>query len=135
VSDRSQTEALLPTLYCEAVRNSIALHVTWGSNQKSGEGDRPQLQRIAGITGATVWHGRDVLILNPVQSRSRKWRASLGGHEAPKPQARATQPTVMVVYDRSPCARSPAGSRAQGYLVITGARRVEAMEKLRIVPT
>jgi len=42
-----------PTLYLASGTNSIALHwTTWSAATRNrGEGDRPQLQRIAGITG------------------------------------------------------------------------------------
>ena len=58
----------------------------------------PQLQRIAGITGATVLgSGEIVLILNPVQLALRAVTAPATAREAL--QAVATQPTVMVVDD------------------------------------
>ena len=60
-----------PTLYLRSGTNSIALHVDdmVGSNQEIVvKAIGPQLQRIAGVTGATVLGtGEIVLILNPVQ--------------------------------------------------------------------
>jgi chemosensory pili system protein ChpA (sensor histidine kinase/response regulator) len=98
----------------------------------------PQLQRIAGITGATVLGtGEIVLILNPVQLALKEVAARPAVvHEAPKPQAAATQPTVMVV-DDSLTVRKVTGRllERQGYLVVTARDGVEAMEKLQaLVP-
>jgi len=98
----------------------------------------PQLQRIAGITGATVLgNGEIVLILNPVQLALKEVAARpTVVHEAPKPQAAATQPTIMVV-DDSLTVRKVTGRllERQGYLVVTARDGVEAMEKLQgLVP-
>jgi chemosensory pili system protein ChpA (sensor histidine kinase/response regulator) len=130
-----------PTLYLRSGTNSIALHVDdmVGSNQEIVvKSIGPQLQRIAGITGATVLGtGEIVLILNPVQLALKEVAARPAVvHEAPKPQAAATQPTVMVV-DDSLTVRKVTGRllERQGYLVVTARDGVEAMEKLQaLVP-
>jgi chemosensory pili system protein ChpA (sensor histidine kinase/response regulator) len=130
-----------PTLYLRSGTNSIALHVDdmVGSNQEIVvKAIGPQLQRIAGITGATVLGtGEIVLILNPVQLALKEVAARPAiVHEAPKPQAAATQPTVMVV-DDSLTVRKVTGRllERQGYLVVTARDGVEAMEKLQeLVP-
>jgi chemosensory pili system protein ChpA (sensor histidine kinase/response regulator) len=95
----------------------------------------PQLQRIAGITGATVLGtGEIVLILNPVQLALREVPGTAPAivHEAPKALAASTQPTIMVV-DDSLTVRKITGRllERQGYLVITARDGVEAMEKLQ----
>ena len=130
-----------PTLYLRSGTNSIALHVDdmVGSNQEIVvKSIGPQLQRIAGITGATVLGtGEIVLILNPVQLALKEVAARPAVvHEAPKPQAAATQPTVMVV-DDSLTVRKVTGRLLErhGYLVVTARDGVEAMEKLQeVVP-
>ena len=130
-----------PTLYLRSGTNSIALHVDdmVGSNQEIVvKSIGPQLQRIAGITGATVLGtGEIVLILNPVQLALKEVAVRPAiVHEAPKPQAAATQPTVMVV-DDSLTVRKVTGRllERQGYLVVTARDGVEAMEKLlEVVP-
>ena len=130
-----------PTLYLRSGTNSIALHVDdmVGSNQEIVvKAIGPQLQRIAGITGATVLGtGEIVLILNPVQLAIKEVAVRPAVvHEAPKPQAAATQPTVMVV-DDSLTVRKVTGRllERQGYLVVTARDGVEAMEKLQeLVP-
>ncbi|HET7200017.1 MAG TPA: Hpt domain-containing protein, partial [Burkholderiales bacterium] len=130
-----------PTLYLRSGTNAIALHVDEmvGSNQEIVvKSIGPQLQRIAGITGATVLgNGEIVLILNPVQLALKEVAARpTVVHEAPKPHAAATQPTIMVV-DDSLTVRKVTGRllERQGYLVITARDGVEAMEKLQgLVP-
>jgi chemosensory pili system protein ChpA (sensor histidine kinase/response regulator) len=130
-----------PTLYLRSGTNSIALHVDdmVGSNQEIVvKSIGPQLQRIAGITGATVLGtGEIVLILNPVQLALKEVAVHPAAvHEAPKPQAAATQPTIMVV-DDSLTVRKVTGRllERQGYLVVTARDGVEAMEKLQeLVP-
>jgi chemosensory pili system protein ChpA (sensor histidine kinase/response regulator) len=133
-----------PVLFLRSGSNAIALHVDemLGSNQEIVvKAIGPQLQRIAGITGATVLGtGEIVLILNPVQLALREITAPAPAptimREAPKPQAAATQPTIMVV-DDSLTVRKITGRllERQGYLVITARDGVEAMEKLQdIIP-
>ena len=130
-----------PTLYLRSGTNSIAMHVDdmVGSNQEIVvKAIGPQLQRIAGITGATVLGtGEIVLILNPVQLAIKEVAVRPAVvHAAPKPQAAATQPTVMVV-DDSLTVRKVTGRllERQGYLVVTARDGVEAMEKLQeLVP-
>ena len=130
-----------PTLYLRSGTNSIALHVDdmVGSNQEIVvKSIGPQLQRIPGITGATVLGtGEIVLILNPVQLALKEVAAHPAiVHEAPKPQAAPTQPTIMVV-DDSLTVRKVTGRllERQGYLVVTARDGVEAMEKLQeLVP-
>ena len=130
-----------PTLYLRSGTNSIALHVDEmvGSNQEIVvKAIGPQLQRIAGITGATVLgSGEIVLILNPVQLALKEVAGATSiVHEAPKPQAAATQPTIMVV-DDSLTVRKVTGRLLErhGFLVVTARDGVEAMEKLQeLVP-
>ncbi|HEX4798868.1 MAG TPA: Hpt domain-containing protein [Burkholderiales bacterium] len=125
-----------PTLFLRSGTNAIALHVDEmvGSNQEIVvKAIGPQLQRIAGITGATVLGtGEIVLILNPVQLALKELAAPAVVHEAPKPQAAAVQPTIMVV-DDSLTVRKVTGRllERQGYLVVTARDGVEAMEKLQ----
>jgi chemosensory pili system protein ChpA (sensor histidine kinase/response regulator) len=128
-----------PTLYLRSGTNSIALHVDdmVGSNQEIVvKAIGPQLQRIAGITGATVLGtGEIVLILNPVLLALKEVAVRPAiVHEAPKPQAVSTQPTIMVV-DDSLTVRKVTGRllERQGYLVVTARDGVEAMEKLQQV--
>jgi chemosensory pili system protein ChpA (sensor histidine kinase/response regulator) len=130
-----------PTLYLRSGTSSIALHVDdmVGSNQEIVvKAIGPQLQRVAGITGATVLGtGEIVLILNPVQLALKEVAVHPAiVHEAPKPQAATTQPTIMVV-DDSLTVRKVTGRllERQGYLVVTARDGVEAMEKLQgLVP-
>jgi len=130
-----------PTLYLRSGTNVIALHVDEmiGSNQEIVvKSIGPQLQRIAGITGATVLGtGEIVLILNPVQLALKEVGfAPTVVREAPKPVAATTQPTIMVV-DDSLTVRKVTGRllERQGYLVVTARDGVEAMEKLQsLVP-
>src|SRR6266699_1382087 len=130
-----------PTLYLRSGTNAIALHVDEmvGSNQEIVvKSIGPQLQRVAGITGATVLGtGEIVLILNPVLLALKEVAARRAiVHEAPKPQAAATQPTIMVV-DDSLTVRKVTGRllERQGYIVVTARDGVEAMEKLlELVP-
>jgi chemosensory pili system protein ChpA (sensor histidine kinase/response regulator) len=128
-----------PTLYLRSGSNAIALHVDEmvGSNQEIVvKSIGPQLQRIAGITGATVLGtGEIVLILNPVQLALKEAIGVPGAtREAPKPAAVAVQPTIMVV-DDSLTVRKVTGRllERQGYLVVTARDGVEAMEKLQEV--
>ncbi len=128
-----------PTLYLRSGSNAIALHVDEmvGSNQEIVvKSIGPQLQRIAGITGATVLGtGEIVLILNPVQLALKEVIAVPGAtREAPKPAVAAVQPTVMVV-DDSLTVRKVTGRllERQGYLVVTARDGVDAMEKLQEV--
>jgi len=130
-----------PTLYLRSGTNAIALHVDEmvGSNQEIVvKSIGPQLQRVAGITGATVLGtGEIVLILNPVLLALKEVAARPAiVYEAPKPQAAATQPTIMVV-DDSLTVRKVTGRllERQGYIVVTARDGVEAMEKLlELVP-
>ncbi|MGB5080562.1 MAG: Hpt domain-containing protein [Burkholderiales bacterium] len=130
-----------PTLYLRSGTNAIALHVDEmvGSNQEIVvKSIGPQLQRIAGITGATVLGtGEIVLILNPVQLALKEaGLAPTVAREAPKPVMATTQPTIMVV-DDSLTVRKVTGRllERQGYLVVTARDGVEAMEKLQtLVP-
>ncbi|TMH22180.1 MAG: response regulator [Betaproteobacteria bacterium] len=130
-----------PTLYLRSGTNAIALHVDEmvGSNQEIVvKSIGPQLQRVAGITGATVLGtGEIVLILNPVLLALKEVAARPAiVYEAPKPQAAAIQPTIMVV-DDSLTVRKVTGRLLErhGYLVVTARDGVEAMEKLlEVVP-
>ena len=130
-----------PTLYLRSGTNAIALHVDEmvGSNQEIVvKSIGPQLQRVTGITGATVLGtGEIVLILNPVLLALKEVAARPAiVYEAPKPQAAATQPTIMVV-DDSLTVRKVTGRLLErhGYLVVTARDGVEAMEKLlEVVP-
>jgi chemosensory pili system protein ChpA (sensor histidine kinase/response regulator) len=130
-----------PTLYLRSGTNAIALHVDEmvGSNQEIVvKAIGPQLQRISGITGATVLgSGEIVLILNPVQLALREVASAPAvARAAPKPQAVAVQPTIMVV-DDSLTVRKVTGRLLErhGYLVVTARDGVEAMEKLlEVVP-
>jgi chemosensory pili system protein ChpA (sensor histidine kinase/response regulator) len=142
VSDAvAEQKRFSPTLYLRSGTNSIALHVDdmVGSNQEIVvKAIGPQLQRIPGITGATVLGtGEIVLILNPVQLALKEVSVRPAiAHAAPKPQAAATQPTIMVV-DDSLTVRKVTGRllERQGYLVVTARDGVEAMEKLQeLVP-
>ncbi|HYT85738.1 MAG TPA: Hpt domain-containing protein [Burkholderiales bacterium] len=125
-----------PTLFLRSGTNAISLHVDemLGSNQEIVvKSIGPQLQRIAGITGATVLGtGEIVLILNPVQLALKELPAAAVVHEAPKPQIAALQPTIMVV-DDSLTVRKVTGRllERQGYLVVTARDGVEAMQKLQ----
>jgi chemosensory pili system protein ChpA (sensor histidine kinase/response regulator) len=127
-----------PVLFLRSGSNAISLHVDemLGSNQEIVvKAIGPQLQRISGITGATVLgSGEIVLILNPVQLTLRDVVAVAPAvvHEAPKAQPLSTQPTIMVV-DDSLTVRKITGRllERQGYLVITARDGVEAMEKLQ----
>jgi chemosensory pili system protein ChpA (sensor histidine kinase/response regulator) len=127
-----------PVLFLRSGSNAISLHVDemLGSNQEIVvKAIGPQLQRIAGITGATVLGtGAIVLILNPVQLALRDVIAVTPAivHEAPRAQAAPTQPTIMVV-DDSLTVRKITGRllERQGYLVVTARDGVEAMEKLQ----
>jgi chemosensory pili system protein ChpA (sensor histidine kinase/response regulator) len=131
-----------PVLFLKSGTNAISLHVDEivGSNQEIVvKAIGPQLQRVVGITGATVLgSGEIVLILNPVQLALRE-AAGAGpeaAREAPKPQAAAAQSTIMVV-DDSLTVRKVTGRllERQGYLVVTARDGVEAMEKLQeIIP-
>src|SRR5437899_2181353 len=130
-----------PTLYLRSGTNAIALHVDEmvGSNQEIVvKSIGPQLQRVTGITGATVLGtGEIVLILNPVLLALKEVAARPAiVYEAPKPQAAATQPTIMVV-DDSLTVRKVTGRllEREGYIVVTARDGVEAMEKLlELVP-
>jgi chemosensory pili system protein ChpA (sensor histidine kinase/response regulator) len=132
----AEQQRFSPTLYLRSGTNAIALHVDEmiGSNQEIVvKSIGPQLQRVAGITGATVLGtGEIVLILNPVLLALKEVAARPAiVYEAPKPQAAATQPTIMVV-DDSLTVRKVTGRllERQGYLVVTARDGVEAMEKL-----
>ena len=137
----AEQQRFSPTLYLRSGTNAIALHVDEmiGSNQEIVvKAIGPQLQRVAGITGATVLGtGEIVLILNPVLLALKEVAARPAiVYEAPKPQAAATQPTIMVV-DDSLTVRKVTGRllERQGYIVVTARDGVEAMEKLlEIVP-
>ena len=137
----AEQQRFSPTLYLRSGTNAIALHVDEmiGSNQEIVvKAIGPQLQRVAGITGATVLGtGEIVLILNPVQLALKEVAARPAiVHEAPKPQAVATQPTIMVV-DDSLTVRKVTGRLLErhGYIVVTARDGVEAMEKLlELVP-
>jgi chemosensory pili system protein ChpA (sensor histidine kinase/response regulator) len=133
-----------PVLFLRSGSNAISLHVDemLGSNQEIVvKAIGPQLQRVAGITGATVLGtGEIVLILNPVQLALREVDAATAVaplREAPKAQPPApAQPTIMVV-DDSLTVRKITGRllERQGYLVVTARDGVEAMEKLQeVVP-
>ncbi len=134
----AEQQRFSPTLFLRSGTNAIALHVDEmvGSNQEIVvKSVGPQLQRIAGITGATVLgSGEIVLILNPVQLALKEVVAAPAAvREAPKPQAAvAVQPTIMVV-DDSLTVRKVTGRllERQGYLVVTARDGVEAMEKLQ----
>src|SRR6266705_2550504 len=139
ISDAIAEQKLFsPTLYLRSGTNAIALHVDEmvGSNQEIVvKSIGPQLQRVAGITGATVLGtGEIVLILNPVLLALKEVGTAVPAvvHEAPKPQAVAAQPTIMVV-DDSLTVRKVTGRllERQGYLVVTARDGVEAMEKLQ----
>ncbi len=134
---RAEKGRFSPVLFLRSGSAAISLHVDemLGSNQEIVvKAIGPQLQRIAGITGATVLGtGEIVLILNPVQLALRDVIAVAPTvvHEAPKPQAAPSQPTIMVV-DDSLTVRKITGRllERQGYIVVTARDGVEAMEKL-----
>ena len=128
-----------PVLFLRSGSNAIALHVDeiLGSNQEIVvKAIGPQLQRIVGITGATVLgSGEIVLILNPVLLAQREFAAA-PTVAAAGPVAPAARPTVMVV-DDSLTVRKITGRllAREGYEVVVAKDGVDAMEKLQdIVP-
>lgn len=129
-----------PVLFLRSGASAVALHVDeiLGSNQEIVvKAIGPQLQGIAGITGATVLgSGEIVLILNPVVLALRELAAAASG-APPAPAvvlaAPAARPTVMVV-DDSLTVRKIAGRLLvrEGYEVIVAKDGVDAMEKLQV---
>jgi chemosensory pili system protein ChpA (sensor histidine kinase/response regulator) len=124
-----------PVLYLRSGSNVIALHVDEivGSNQEIVvKAIGPQLQRVVGITGATVLGSGDiVLILNPVLLALRERVAAAPASAAADVVLRPPRPTVMVV-DDSLTVRKITGRllAREGYEVIVAKDGVEAMEKL-----
>jgi chemosensory pili system protein ChpA (sensor histidine kinase/response regulator) len=132
----AEQKRISPVLFLKSGTNVIALHVdemAGGNQEIVVKAIGPQLQRIAGITGATVLgSGEIVLILNPVLLAQREAAASAVVHEAPKPHAAALQPTIMVVDDSLTVRKVTSRLlERQGYLVVTARDGVEAMEKLQ----
>ena len=125
-----------PVLFLRSGSNAIALQVDEivGSSQEIVvKPVGPQLQRIAGITGATVLgSGEIALILNPVLLGLRELAAAAPA-EAVVPVAR---PTVMVVDDSLTVRKITSRLLArEGYEVVVARDGVEAMEKLQdVVP-
>ena len=127
-----------PVLFLRSGANSIALHVDemLGSNQEIVvKAIGPQLQRVAGITGATVLGtGEIVLIINPVQLALRPPAAEAAAPErtAEPAAAPAARPVVMVV-DDSLTVRKVTGRllAREGYEVLVAKDGVDALEKLQ----
>ncbi len=131
-----------PVLFLKSGSNAIALHVDdiTGSNQEVVvKAVGPQLQRLPGITGATVLgSGEIALIINPVllAQQMELRRAALlaappAAAVAPQPEP-AAPPTVMVV-DDSLTVRKFTGRliERQGYTLMVARDGVEALEKLQ----
>ncbi len=129
-------------LFLKSGSNAIALHVDdiTGSNQEVVvKAVGPQLQRLPGITGATVLgSGEIALIINPVllaQQMALRHAALLAAPPAaavaPQPEP-AAPPTVMVV-DDSLTVRKFTGRliERQGYKLMVARDGVEALEKLQ----
>ena len=127
-----------PLLFLRSGSNAIALHVDEivGSNQEIVvKSIGPQLQRIVGITGATVLgSGEIVLILNPVLLALREVAAAVSAAAPVEAVVPVARPSVMVV-DDSLTVRKVTGRllAREGYEVIVAKDGVEAMEKLRDV--
>jgi chemosensory pili system protein ChpA (sensor histidine kinase/response regulator) len=129
-------------LFLKSGSNAIALQVDdiLGSNQEVVvKAIGPQLQRVPGITGATVLgSGEIALIINPVQlAQHFDQRATAQAAAPAAPQAEiaapiARAPTVMVV-DDSLTVRKFTGRllERQGYTVMVARDGVEALEKLQ----
>jgi len=85
----------------------------------------PQLQRVAGITGATVSAtGEIVLILNPVQLALKEVAPAVDRPRSAQAQAVATQRRSWWSTIRSRCASPPDGMlERHGYIVGDRARR------------
>ncbi|OGA27584.1 MAG: hypothetical protein A3I01_03630 [Betaproteobacteria bacterium RIFCSPLOWO2_02_FULL_65_24] len=137
---QAESRRYSPLLFLRSGSNAIALHVDEivGSNQEIVvKSIGPQLQRIVGITGATVLgSGEIVLILNPVLLALREVAAAASAAAPVEAVVPGARPTVMVV-DDSLTVRKFTGRllAREGYEVIVAKDGVEAMEKLQdIVP-
>jgi len=137
---QAESRRYSPVLFLRSGANAIALHVDEivGSAQEIVvKTVGPQLQRIPGITGATViGSGEIVLILNPVQLALREISSAKSemttGEAAPQP----ARPTVMVVDDSLTVRKFTGRMLArEGYEVVVAKDGVDAIEKLQdIVP-
>ena len=137
---RPESRRYSPVLFLRSGANAIALHVDeiLGSTQEIVvKAVGPQLQRIPGITGATViGSGEIVLILNPVQLALREIRG-VGSEARPETAVpHPARPTVMVMDDPL-TVRKITGRMLvrEGYEVVVAKDGVDAIEKLQdIVP-
>jgi len=110
----AEQQRFSPTLYLRSGTNAIALHVDEmvGSNLEIVvKAIGPQLQRVAGITGATVLGtGEIVLILNPVQLALKEVAARRrSSTKRPSRRPRPRSPRSWWSTIRSRCAKSPEG--------------------------
>jgi len=126
-----------PVLLVKSGSHSLALEVEKlsGSTQEIVvKATGPHLQRVAGITGATVLgSGEIVLIINPVQLAEHARRvAAREASRTSTPPPPPRQALVMVV-DDSLTVRKVTGRllERQGYAVAAARDGVEALEQLR----
>jgi chemosensory pili system protein ChpA (sensor histidine kinase/response regulator) len=126
-----------PVLLAKSGSHSLALEVdklAGGNQEIVVKATGPHLQRVPGVTGATVLgSGEIVLIINPVQlaEQARRVAAREAARTTPPP-APPRQALVMVV-DDSLTVRKITGRllERQGYAVAVARDGVEALEQLR----
>jgi chemosensory pili system protein ChpA (sensor histidine kinase/response regulator) len=133
--------ATIAVLLLKSGASSLALQVqelAGGNQEIVVKATGPHLQRIAGVTGATVLgSGEIVLIINPVQLAEHAARvaAAKPAGAAPQPEE-AVVPMVMVVDDSLTVRKITSRLlERHGYDVVVAKDGVDALEKLRdVVP-
>ena len=126
-----------PVLLVKSGSHSLALEVeklSGGTQEIVVKATGPHLQRVAGITGATVLgSGEIVLIINPVRLAEHARRVA--AHEAARTSAPPSPPrqALVMVVDDSLTVRKVTGRllERQGYAVALARDGVEALEYLR----
>ena len=133
--------ATIAVLLLKSGASSLALQVqelAGGNQEIVVKATGPHLQRIAGVTGATVLgSGEIVLIINPVQLAEHAARVAAAQPVGAVPQTeQAAVPMVMVVDDSLTVRKITSRLlERHGYDVVVAKDGVDAIEKLRdVVP-
>jgi chemosensory pili system protein ChpA (sensor histidine kinase/response regulator) len=129
--------ATTPVLLVKSGNRSLALeaeHLVSGNQEIVVKATGPHLQRVPGVTGATVLgSGEIVLIINPVQLAEHARRvAAREAARTTAPPAPPRQALVMVVDDSLTVRKITSRLlERQGYAVVVARDGVEALEQLR----
>jgi len=131
----AESRRLSPVILVRSGTHHVAVHVDEivGNQEIVVKNTGPLLQRVAGITGATVLgSGEIVLILNPVMIAARE-TVAVPVTVAPRvPQPEPTTAPMVMIVDDSLTVRKITGRllTREGYQVVTARDGVDAIEQL-----